>query len=456
MGYAKKSGLNINFLLLKSLESLLEQLKMLDMEIIQNECGQDAYHALQKFQELYTQMEKRKCRKNGLTLSEMLDSLGGSATMEVILTVECLLRYILRDLVRERMKLSQDGLMGKAFLAESQKAKDITIFYLMLKALLKSKRSYKSMFPPVCSTSWKTVLHITEYRKEDVYDIEVKDTHCFFANGVLVHNCHHTAAKTCKEILEASKNAYWRFGGSATPYREAGDEIMIQAMFGAKIVNISASYLIKKGVLVKPYIFIVPIDSKGDWHSYPKIYKNCIVDNDELNDNVAEVTNHVTDLGLSCLVLVQHYPQGNYLKKKINNVEFVTGKLTTKDRTKFIDDLRDGETKAMIATSLADEGLDVLTLDVAILAGGGASITRVNQRIGRTLRKDREGRKERAIVIIYEHNAKFLADHAKKVRRILKKEPEFEVINSKGLPYLCEEIDELLGISTEPTSLFDV
>ena len=105
---------------------------------------------------------------------------------------------------------------------------------------------------------------------------------------------------------------------------------------------------------------------------------------------------------------------------------------------------------------MADEGLDVPTLDSAILAGGGASSTRVNQRIGRTLRRDREGRKERDIVVIYEHNAKFLDKHALKVRKILKREPEFEVINSKGLAYICEEIDELLGVNTEPTSLFDV
>ena len=305
-------------------------------------------------------------------------------------------------------------------------------------------------------TNWKTVLHITKYKKEEVYDIEVEDTHCFFANGILVHNCHHVAAKTCKEVLEASTNAYWRFGGSATPYREAGDEIMIQAMFGAKIVDISASYLIKRGVLVKPYIFMVPVDSEKGHHSYQKVYKHSIVDNKELNDSVAETANHLVKRGLSCLVLVQHYPQGNYIKPLIDSAEFVTGKLTTKNRTQFIDDLREGTSKVMIATSLADEGLDVPTLDSALLPGGGASSTRVNQRIGRTLRRDKEGRKDKAIVVIYEHNAKFLDKHAKKVRKILKREPEFVIIDSKGLPYICEEIDELLGVSTGPTSLFDV
>lgn len=313
----------------------------------------------------------------------------------------------------------------------------------------------------------KDKIKISDYKfdEEDVWDEKKIDSQekldqikklIAQAKGVYVDECHHAAAKTVKEVLEASSNAYWRFGGSATPYRESGDEIMIQAMFGAKIVDISASYLIKKGVLVKPYIFMVPVDSKTNYHSYPKIYKECIVENKELNDSIAETANHLAKRRLSCLVLVQQYPQGDYLKDKINDVEFVTGKLTTKNRTRFIDDLREGKATTMIATSLADEGLDVPTLDSALLAGGGASSTRVNQRIGRTLRKDREGRKNKSIVVIYCHNAKHLEKHAKKVRRILRREPEFQIIESKGLQYICEEIDELLGVNTEPTNLFDV
>jgi intein/homing endonuclease len=33
------------------------------------------------------------------------------------------------------------------------------------------------------------ILQITKCKKEDVYDLMVKNNHNFFANGVLVHNC---------------------------------------------------------------------------------------------------------------------------------------------------------------------------------------------------------------------------------------------------------------------------
>jgi superfamily II DNA or RNA helicase len=91
------------------------------------------------------------------------------------------------------------------------------------------------------------------------------------------------------------------------------------------------------------------------------------------------------------------------------------------------------------------------------MAGGGASATRVNQRIGRTIRTDKFAirPKDKSIVIIYEHDSKFLGDHSLKVRRLLKKEPEFKIINSKGTSSICNEVDELLGFEPIHKNLFD-
>jgi len=279
------------------------------------------------------------------------------------------------------------------------------------------------------------------------------------AKGIYFDETHHASAKTCRQVLEESRNAFWRYGGSATPYRESGDDIMIQAMFGNKIVDISASYLIKNEYLVKPYIFFEPIDSNLKLHSYPKIYKHCITGNDFLNKHVADTAQHLTSNNLSTLILVQHYPQGDFIKSLLGDVPFVTGRMTTSRRKNAIADLKSGRINCMIATSLADEGLDIPTLDSVLLAGGGASSTRVNQRIGRTLRKPRDpnAKKDKSIVIVYEHNARYLKDHVKKVRRILKKEPEFVLKDSKGPDFICSEIDKVMGIeSKEPRTIFDM
>ena len=295
--------------------------------------------------------------------------------------------------------------------------------------------------------NWQTVVGITDCKSEKVYDISVDDTHCFFGNGMLVHNCHHVAAKTCKRVLTASPYAYWRYGGSATPYRETGDGIMIEAMFGGMIVDVSASYLIERGFLIKPYIFFEPIPSDCTFHSYQKVYSYCISKNESFNKHVAETAQHLVDRGLSTLILVKTYPQGNMIKSHLSDVEFVTGKMSSKKREKCINDLREKKKLCMIATTLADEGLDIPTLDAVLLAGGGASATRVNQRVGRVIRPDLSNpdARDKAIVVCYGHDARFLTKHTKKIRSLLKKEKAFELCNSMGSEYICDEIDRKLG-----------
>ena len=306
------------------------------------------------------------------------------------------------------------------------------------------------------NTNWCKIEKITDGTRQEVYDIEVEDTHCFFGNGLLMHNCHHASAKTCQDVLTASSNAFWRFAGSATPYREDGSDLLIQAMFGAKIVDINASYLIKRNFLVKPYIYFVPVDNQIDYRSWQKIYKFAVVENQPFNAKIADTANHIVSRGLSTLVLVQHYPQGDMLKTMIPGSEFITGKSTTKHRTESLRRLESKDLMCLIATSLADEGLDIPTLDSAILAGGGASSTRINQRIGRTIRRDKLKPKDKSIVIMYDHfNTRYLQKHTKKVRSILKREDEFVVRDSKGFDFINGEIDKTLGIENTSRTIFD-
>jgi len=275
--------------------------------------------------------------------------------------------------------------------------------------------------------------------------------------GFIVDECHHTSCKSIKDLIAASPNAYWKFGCSATPFREDGAEIMIQAMFGKKIVDISATYLIKNKYLIEPYIIFEPIKNDTKLNAYQSIYKACISGNEEFNIHVADIANHMVSNGLSVLILVQHYPQGEILKKLIPNTEFLTGKMKGDKREEALNDLKERKKLCLIATTLADEGVDIPTLDAVLLAGGGASSTRVHQRIGRTLRIDRASAnpRDRSIVIYFEHHgAKYLDKHAKKARKIIKTESAFHIVDSAGPQYIKQEIDQIMGDkSSKPFSL---
>lgn len=275
--------------------------------------------------------------------------------------------------------------------------------------------------------------------------------------GFYLDESHHASCTLCRDVMEASPNAYWRFGGTATPYREDNAEIVLQGLFGKKIVDISASYLIEKGYLLTPYILFDPIKHTDVPNSFQSVYSQCITNNDEFHIHVAKTANHLISRGLSTLVLVQRYAHGEALKKLIPDTQFVTGKMSGKKRQKCIQDLREKKSMCMIATTLADEGLDIPTLDAALLVGGGASATRVNQRVGRTLRPDKNSTnpRDRSIVVIYDHKARFLDKQTRKVRKLLKEETRFNLINSAGDDYILDEIDEIMSTGKNLT-IFDL
>lgn len=101
------------------------------------------------------------------------------------------------------------------------------------------------------------------------------------------------------------------------------------------------------------------------------------------------------------------------------------GKVSKKKRKQILDDVKAGETRVLIATSLADQGLDVPIASALILAGGGKSSTKALQRIGRVLRPY-EG-KTKAFVhdLVDQHSS--LIRHYRERLRIYRMEPEFKI-----------------------------
>jgi superfamily II DNA or RNA helicase len=264
------------------------------------------------------------------------------------------------------------------------------------------------------------------------------------AAGIYFDEVHHAACDSAKDVMMASKKAYWRFGGSATPFREDGQEKMIQALFGRKLVEISASWLIQQGWLVRPYILNVhfPDGQAGSWRSWKKIYSECIVNNDELHEFTAKLMKHLRDRGICNLALVREYKHGEALEKLVPGAPFLRGDETKTFRKQTIADLRSGKIPCAIGTTLADEGLDIERLGGIIIASGGKSITKIFQRVGRVLRTFPD--KPFGIAIVIHHDGRYLRDHGKKIRRILTSEKQF-IIRDVTMANVFEEIDSIIA-----------
>jgi superfamily II DNA or RNA helicase len=284
----------------------------------------------------------------------------------------------------------------------------------------------------LCSinNAWNTKLvgikRIKKLKTEKVFDITVDETHCFFANGMLVHNCQHWAASTCQIVSDYCTNARYRFGISATPWRDMSDDILIDGCFGKQIADINASTLISKGVLVPPKIYFVHIKSKMGG-VFADVYKRGIVENMYRNNVIKNLAEKFIEEGRQTLILVRHISHGEILQEMIPGSVFLHGSINNKNRQEAIKKMKDGKHMCVIASSIFDEGVDVKPLSALILAGAGKSPTRALQRIGRAIRSY-EGKKD-AIIVDFFDEMKYMKKHSQSRRKIYKTEPKFEIFD---------------------------
>ncbi len=249
------------------------------------------------------------------------------------------------------------------------------------------------------------------------------------ANLFILDECQYAAANTVQFLHRESVSARHRFLFSASPWRDSGDDILIEAVGGKKIFDLKASKLIRDGFLVRPEIHFLSVPIiKNLPRNYQQVYKAYIVENEERNDMIRKAALKLIKAGKKVLILVVRVSHGEQLKKILKDdcrVGYLDGQKTTKERLGTIQDMKDGSIDLIIASKIFDQGVDIPELDALILAGSGKSTGRALQRIGRVIRK-RDG-KERAVVVDFMDNARFLRDHSDVRMSVYKTEPEFKI-----------------------------
>lgn len=249
--------------------------------------------------------------------------------------------------------------------------------------------------------------------------------------GVICDECQHWKAETCQLVCRSLKSAYYTFGLSATPTRDSGDDMLIQACFGKFIASISASELIEKGWLVRPDIKIVHIkDRKSQFKQWQAIYKDRIVDCEKYNGIVANIANSFIDNGRLVLILSQQISHGKKIAEMVKGASYLSGNSSKKQREEGLNNLRNGYIKCLSSSTIFDEGVDVRPLDCVILAGGGKSKTRAMQRIGRITRPytSPDGKEKKdAIAVDFRIYDEYLKKHSEEREKMYRTEPAYRI-----------------------------
>ena len=286
-----------------------------------------------------------------------------------------------------------------------------------------------------------------------VYDLTVADNHNFIAEGIVVSNCHHIPSDTMSTLANKCVNAYYRIGVSATPWRDTGDDILIEAALAKQNKDdfINATKLIELGYLVPPHIYFVPIKQKFSGKNYNQVYNAAIVLNEHRNKIIYKIAQKMYEKNKHILILFKQVNHGTEitlnLQKMISDkshpikivnpknnkettilvreVEMLSGTDDSLKRAAVFEAVKQGLCRCLVASTIADEGLDLPILDTLILAGGGKSSTRAFQRIGRVLRLH-EG-KTNAIVFDFVDYTPMLRRHSRERQKYYKREPAWEI-----------------------------
>lgn len=301
---------------------------------------------------------------------------------------------------------------------------------------------------PICYNHSARILSVKKSRKKSNsfrYNLEIEDNHNYIANRILVSNCHKVAAKSYTKISTYLTNAEYRLGLTGTSFRDDGNDMLITAVTGPIVYDLSSKVLIQNGWLVKPLVlfyskFMEPDavnraeeNSKtgtiNETDKYPLFYGNFISNNESRNSLIIRLCNtHQTDKVLILVKLVEH---GKLLETLIPNSKYLWGETSTEERKDIFEKFKGGDIKVLISTiSIMSEGIDLPHLTIVINAAANKGNVKTVQIIGRILRK-LEG-KSGAKYIDFIDESRFFkyASYARK--RILQKEGhdvEVEEIN---------------------------
>lgn len=279
-----------------------------------------------------------------------------------------------------------------------------------------------------------------------VYNLEVEDNHNYFANNVLVSNCHRAKARSYESILSACKAVY-RFGFSGTISPDTTPAGMqIRQWLGDVILKISNAELIEGGVSAVPKVYVYELDvkpkldgvynlaktqllsEKGEYTGsdlMKKVYnlsmQKGIVENEERNEKAIEVTKKHQNQ--SILIIVDLLEHGEIVEKMLNeagiNAVFISGQ--SEVRKSALDLFKREKLRVLISTSILDEGIDIASIQVLCFLAGKKSKRQLLQRVGRGLRK-KEGLNEVSVYDFLDFGSKYLERHSRERIQIYKNE----------------------------------
>lgn len=247
---------------------------------------------------------------------------------------------------------------------------------------------------------------------------------------MIVDEAHHSGSDTWYNSLLTCENAQYRM--ALTGSIDKSNKVLwrrMEALFGGITIKTSNKELIERGYSAKPTVKMIPIKAPtGLAHvdNYMEAYTKGIVENDYRNAMISKLTEAMYGQGKGVLLIVNWVDHGERLSQLLTGLnvshEFIHGDMSDEDREKHLANMRQGNLKVMISTSIIDEGVDIAGIDVLVLCAGGKSLRQVLQRVGRVLRKKKTGDNVATVFDFTDTINTHLLNHSKARKKIYEEE----------------------------------
>jgi DNA repair protein RadD len=225
----------------------------------------------------------------------------------------------------------------------------------------------------------------------NVYNIEVDEHHNYFANGVLVHNCHHAIAGTWQRVMAATTEAV-HIGVTATPCRTNGQGL--REVFEVLVLGPSMADLIDDGYLVPPKIYAPPITADLDSVAikagdYDAEAMADILDKPTITGSAVEhYAKHCP--GVPAIVFCCNRRHAGHVAEMFREAgwrfELIDGTMADAERDRLITGLGTGAVQGLCSVDLISEGTDIPRAEAAFMLRRTMSESLYLQMTGRVLR----------------------------------------------------------------------
>lgn len=270
---------------------------------------------------------------------------------------------------------------------------------------------------------------------------------CDSVEFLIAEEAHEAGGNSYYEVCKAMRKAAYRLALTATPMMRDGESnVRLVAMFGPIRIEVSEEQLINAGILAKPiFKFVTPKQHKmmRRGTAWQKAEEIGVVGNMERNKHACAEVIRASRFGLSSLILVKRKAHAKIMHEMLKQCglrgTFIFGDSSSATRQKALEQLSAGEFDYIVGSTILDVGVDVPSIGLLVILGGGKAEVGHRQRIGRALRA-KKGMPNYAFVLDFHDSVnRHLIKHSKQRRAIVEQTPGFNegiLLGSKDFDYL--------------------